>query len=90
MISTTIRADKEDRDGAAAVAACYGFDLSSVTRAFWKQIRRTGSIPLTLSPEAPNAETLAALAEADQMIRTGELGPGFDTGVDAIASCLED
>lgn len=48
-VTTSIRCDKDLRDSAAKVAEYYGFDLSSVTRAFWMQMSRTKEIPLQLN-----------------------------------------
>ena len=53
----TIRCDEADKKAAAEVAEYYGFDLSSVTRAIWKQMARTHKIPLDLGYEVPNAES---------------------------------
>lgn len=76
----TIRCDEADKRAAAMVADYYGFDLSSVTRAFWKQIGRTGRIPLDLGNEAPNAESLASIFEADEILAAGGTGVSFDSG----------
>jgi DNA-damage-inducible protein J len=61
----TIRCDEADKKAAAAVAEFYGFDLSSVTRALWKQMARTNSIPLDCTSYEPNEESLAAIQEAE-------------------------
>ncbi len=57
MTTMTIRCDEADKKAAAEVAEYYGFDLSSVTRAIWKQMARTHKIPLDLGYEVPNAES---------------------------------
>lgn len=73
MATMTIRCDDADKRAAAEVAEFYGFDLSSVTRAFWKQMARTRRIPLDLGngPSSPvrETETLAGKAEALEAIR---------------------
>ena len=43
----TIRIDDDLKRGASEVADYYGLDLSSVTRAFYKQMVNTRRIPLT-------------------------------------------
>lgn len=48
-VTTSIRCEKSLRDSASQVAEFYGFDLSSVTRAFWTQMVRTKEIPLQLN-----------------------------------------
>ena len=82
MSSTTysVRVDNAVKDEASKVAAFYGFDLASVTRAFWSQMARTKSIPLTLSSEEPNAESLAAIQETEDLIAQHRAGKraGYD------------
>jgi DNA-damage-inducible protein J len=73
--SVTIRVDKETKEGAARVAEHFGFDLSSVTRAFYKQMIRENRIPLNLSDPEPNAESLESIHDADAIIAEG--GPGY-------------
>ena len=52
----TIRVDDDLKREASEVAGYYGLDLSSVTRAFYKQMVNTRRIPLTFAPEEPNAK----------------------------------
>lgn len=80
MATMTIRCDEGDKKAAAEVAEYYGFDLSSVTRALWKQMGRTRRIPLDLGPEAPNDESLRSIFEADDIIAAGGTGKSYDTG----------
>ena len=80
MATMTIRCDEEDKRAAAEVAEYYGFDLSSVTRALWKQMARTGTIPLDLGSYEPNAESLASIREAAQIEAEGGTGESFSSG----------
>lgn len=43
--SLTIRLDQDLKESAAEVAECYGFDLSTVVRAFFTEMVYTKSIP---------------------------------------------
>lgn len=70
----TIRIDSALKNEAAEVADYYGLDLSSVTRAFFKQMVNTRRIPLTFAPEEPNDETLAAMAEGEAFLSSGKEG----------------
>lgn len=74
--SVTIRVDSETKKEAARIADYFGFDLSSITRAFYKQIVREHRIPLDLSEPQPNAESLASIQEADRIIAEGRPGYG--------------
>ena len=80
MTTMTIRCTEEDKKAAAAVAEYYGFDLSSITRAFWKQIGRTHRIPLDLGNEEPNEESLRSIFEADDILASGGTGESYDSG----------
>lgn len=79
MATMTIRCNEEDKRAAAEVAEYYGFDLSSVTRAFWKQMARTYSIPLDLGGREPNAESLRSIREAEEIVAAGGTGESFDS-----------
>lgn len=70
----TIRIDSKLKKEAAAVADYYGLDLSSVTRALYKQMVNTHRIPLTFAPEEPNDESLEAIAEGDAFLSSGKEG----------------
>ena len=85
--SLTIRLDDELKRGASEVAAYYGLDLSSVTRAFYKQMVNTRRIPLTFAPEEPSAESLEAIAEGDAFLASGNPGR-FSNGRDLIESAM--
>lgn len=85
--SVTIRVDSDVKEGASRVAEHFGFDLSSVTRAFYLQMIRENRIPLNLEDPEPNDESLEAIRETDEMIRTGA-GKGYRTGHDLIQAAL--
>ena len=75
----TIRCDKKIKEEAAACAKYYGFDLTSVTRAFWTYLANNWSIPLTFGErvgEIPSEETIEAFRETERML-AGEVD--FDT-----------
>ena len=64
MASVTVRVDADTKQKAANIAEDLGLDLSSVTRAFYKQIVREKRIPLNLSyttvpPEYQETQTQA-------------------------------
>lgn len=89
MASTTltIRVDDDLKREAAEVADYYGLDLSSVTRAFYKQMVNTRRIPLTFAPEEPNTESLEAIHEGDAFLSSGKKGR-FTSGSDLIAAAM--
>lgn len=71
MASVTVRVDKQTKDEAAAIVESLGLDLSSVTRAFYRQIVRERRVPLSLSCAEPNRDSLEALRESDEMAQGG-------------------
>ena len=80
MATMTIRCNEADKAAAAEVAEFYGFDLSSVTRALWKQMARTHRIPLDFGNSEPNAESLRSIQETEDIIAAGGTGASFDSG----------
>ena len=73
--SVTIRVDESTKQAVSAIAEDFGFDSSSITRAFYKQIEREHRIPLTLEYPKPNKESLESIREADEIARNG--GPTY-------------
>ena len=73
--SVTVRVDEDTKRAAANIVEDFGFDLSSVTRAFSRQIVREQRIPLTLP--TPNLESREAIRETKELIASGD--PGYAT-----------
>ena len=78
--SVTIRVDSDVKEDASRIAEHFGFDLSSVTRAFYLQMIRENRIPLNLADPEPNAESLESIREADGIIAAG--GPGYKSSAE--------
>lgn len=72
MASVTIRVDDKTKAEASKIVEDFGFDLSSVTRAFYRQIVRENRVPLNLSYGEPNEESLESIAEAKRIIESGK------------------
>ena len=66
--SVTVRVDEDTKRAAANIVEDFGFDLSSVTRAFYRQIVREQRIPLTLEYPTPNLESREAIRETKELI----------------------
>ena len=75
--SVTIRVDESTKRAVSAIAEDFGFDISSITRAFYKQIEREQRIPLSLEYPRPNNESLESILEAEKII--AEKRPGYAT-----------
>ena len=73
--SVTIRADESTKQAVSAIAEDFGFDISSITRAFYKQVEREHRIPLTLEHLKPNKESQESIREAEKIV--AEKRPGY-------------
>ncbi len=72
--SVTVRVDDFTKNRATVIAEDFGFDLSSILRAFMKQMVRENKIPLNLEYPSPNEESLASIEEAKRLIDEGGKG----------------
>lgn len=89
MSSVTVRVDEQDKQAASAIVAYYGLDLSSATRAFYKQIIRDRCIPVDFGYPVPTEESLNSIQEADEILRAGGTGQSFCSGKDLVNAILK-
>lgn len=82
--SVTVRVDALTKREASSIAEDFGFDLSSVTRAFWKQIVRERRIPLNLEYPSPNEESRESIREAEALIAEG--GEGYSSAKEMLTA----
>ncbi len=66
-VSTSISIDADVKAKAQALFADFGLDLSTAINIFLRQSIRENCIPFTIQREVPNADTIAALKEAEEM-----------------------
>lgn len=90
MTSVTVRVDKKTKLDAARIVEDFGFDLSSVTRAFYRQIVRENRIPLTLSYPEPNDESLEAIRETEEIIKRDGTDRSFSSARELLDAALKD
>ena len=88
MASVTVRVDADTKQKAANIAEDLGLDLSSVTRAFYKQIVREKRIPLNLSYTTVPPATMEALDEAKNRLADGR--PRFNSAAEMFDSLESD
>ena len=84
MASVTVRAHGSTKLAANSIAEDFGFDLSSVTRVFYKQIVRERRISLNCEYPKPNSESLESIKDVERIIAVGE--PGYADADDMFAS----
>lgn len=66
-VSTSISLDADVRAQAQALFADLGLDLSTAVNIFLRQAIREDGFPFVIQREVPNAETRAAMEEAEEM-----------------------
>lgn len=84
--SVTVRVDSATKQAAASIAEDFGFDLSSVTRAFYRQIVREQRIPLALEYPKPNEASKEAIEQTKELIASK--APGYSS-VDEMFKSME-
>ncbi len=67
--SLNIRLDSEIKKAAETVYSRYGLSLAEAVTVFLHQSCNVGGLPFDLRPAHPNAESLAAIAEAQRISR---------------------
>jgi len=67
--SLNIRLDADIKRLAETVYSRYGLSLAEAVTVFIHQSCNVGGLPFSLRPVRPNAETLAAMAEAERISR---------------------
>lgn len=69
--SMYIRLDPQVKAEAEAIYSRYGMTLTEAVNVFLHQSLNVGGLPFDLRPPQPNAVTLAAMEEAEDIIRQG-------------------
>lgn len=75
-IDPILKADLE------AIYGQYGMSITDAINVFLYQSRNIGGLPFDLRPKIPNAETLAAIKEGDEIIKSGKAR--FDNAADLL------
>lgn len=67
-VNMSIRMDTELKKQADAMLADMGLNMTTAMNMFLRQVVRQGKIPFEIATDIPNAETVAAIREMDDMI----------------------
>ena len=67
-VNMSIRMDKELKKQADAMFSDMGLNMTTAMNMFLRQVVRQGRIPFEIATDIPNAETVAAIKEMDDMI----------------------
>ncbi|MDO4921924.1 MAG: type II toxin-antitoxin system RelB/DinJ family antitoxin [Phascolarctobacterium sp.] len=87
-VSTNINLDADLKKSAQELFADLGMDLTTAVTIFLKQAVRTQSLPFKIARPKPNAETIAALQEFDEMIEHPEKYKRYASFKDAMEDVL--
>ena len=77
--SMYIRIDPQVKSDVEAVYARYGMSITDAINVFLYTSRNIGGLPFDLRPPVPNAETIAALREVEDMKRNPHLYKSFNS-----------
>lgn len=67
-VNMSIRMDTELKKQAEVMLSDMGLNMTTAMNIFLRQVVRLGKIPFEIATDTPNAETLAAMKEIDDMI----------------------
>ena len=70
-VNVTFRMDSQVKAQADELYASLGMDMSTAVNMFVRQCLRERQLPFQPSLNVPNQETIRAMEESDEMIRTG-------------------
>lgn len=87
-VSTNINLDADLKKSAQELFADLGMDLTTAVTIFLKQAVRTQSLPFKIARQKPNAETIAALQEFDEMLEHPEKYKRYASFKDAMEDVL--
>ena len=78
-VATNISIDEDIKPRAQAMLAEFGLDLSTAVNMFLRQMLREKAIPFEIREDVPNADTLAAIAEVEEMEKYPELAKTYSS-----------
>lgn len=67
-VNMSIRMDTELKKQADAMFSDMGLNMTTAMNMFLRQVVRQGKIPFEIATDIPNAETVAAIKEMDDML----------------------
>ena len=87
-VNMSIRMDTELKKQAESMLSDMGLNMTTAMNMFLRQVVRQGRIPFEIATDIPNAETLAAMKEVDDMIN-GKIPAKKYTSTDELFKDLE-
>lgn len=87
-VNLSIRMDAELKKQAETMLADMGLNMTTAMNIFLRQVVRQGKIPFEIATDIPNAETVAAIKEMDDMV-SGKISAKKYTSIDELFEDLE-
>ena len=87
-VNMSFRMDTELKKQAEAMLSDMGLNMTTAMNMFLRQVVRQGRIPFEIATDIPNAETLAAMKEVDDII-SGKIPAKKYTSTDELFKDLE-
>lgn len=88
-VSTNINLDADLKRSAQMLFKDFGMDLTTAVTIFLTQAVREQAIPFQITREVPNAQTLAALREYEEMKAHPERYPRYNSFKEALEDVTE-
>lgn len=89
-VSTNISIDADIKAKAQELFAEFGIDLSTAVNIFLRQAIRENAIPFTIQRELPNADTVAAMKEAENFRRNPGSYKRYSSFADGLNEVMND
>ena len=89
-VSTSISLDADVKAKAQELFADFGLDMSTAINIFLRQSIRENSIPFPIQRDVPNADTIAAMKELEEMEKNPESYKRYDSFSDVQKEVLDD
>lgn len=77
MATLNIQVDEKVEKEAEKLFSDFGMDISTAVNIFLRQSIRENCIPFSIEREVPNADTIAAMREAEDMKKNPEKYKGY-------------
>lgn len=89
-VSTSISIDADVKTKAQELFADFGLDISTAINIFLRQSIRENRIPFMIQREVPNADTIAAMREAEQIAQHPEAYKRYHSFAELLQEVTED
>ena len=90
MSTLNVRVNDELKQRATELFSDLGLDMSTAVNLFLRQSVECDGLPFEIKRHKPNADTLAAIKEGDEILKHPEKHTGFDNASDLFAAILSD